>query len=243
MKPLLLAGVLMLVAGTTRAQISLNLDDCSTGPSNHASTFACASNSGTVMTAYCSVVVPPVTRVGFFAATAVLDGASSSLKMPSWWDSNSCRPSAFVVAADPAMGGSCRTLWDAVPGTGVWLSSLFRFYGSDRVRFVLTQMLPEADAYDLTGDGTTELSVFKFTVLADKTVGLGSCAGCATGVCFNLNEINLIRITDTPDTYLRLTGPFTGASTYVTFQSGGPSCPAATPTLNRSWGAVKAQYR
>jgi len=82
-----------------------------------------------------------------------------------------------------------------------------------------------------------------------KTVGTGACAGCQTGVCIVFNSILL----NTPilANDRTLSGPSNGTdSNYCMWQGGGnptvgviTGCPAATPTKQRTWGAVKALYR
>jgi hypothetical protein len=69
--------------------------------------------------------------------------------------------------------------------------------------------------------------------------GAGSCAGCTTPADILLLEIDLESLTDTPDTYLRLTAPLLDNG--VTY-NGGASC-RYVPAINRTRGAIKALYR
>ncbi len=248
MKKLVTLGLSLVFSATAAsAQVSFNINDCSpytTGLAvNNVATFACVSCSGTALTAYCSIVMPPVTRVGFVGSVGLIDVSTSVSPLPDWWRADTCRPTGFLVVADASMGGACPTLWDNVPGAGTNLSPEYGVHGANTIRFQLTQVLAAIYAYDLTGDGVTEQSVFKFVVTKVKTVGTGSCAGCTYGACLVLNEISLQTLTDTPDTFLRLSGPLPGATDHITFQAGAPPCGGLTPTRNRTWGAVKAQYR
>ncbi len=240
-----LALGLLLCATPARAQVSFNIRDCSpytTGAGyNNVATNTCLTNTGIAFEAWCSMIMPAVTRVGFIDAQAVINAKTSQSTMPDWWRQDTCRPAGFLVQADAGMGGSCPTLWDLVPGTGVILNTIYPTWGPNAIRYLLTQVLASADAYDLVGDGITEQSVFKFTVTKAQSVGSGACAGCLYGTCLQLSEIDLHTLTDTPDTYLRLTGPLPGATDYITYNAGAPCLP--TPARNRTWGAVKALYR
>ncbi len=240
---------LMLWATAARAQVSLNVNDCSPYSTgflvNNVATNPCTTNTGTVFAAWCSIVMPPVTRVGFVGAQGMIDVWSSRSTLPDWWRQDTCRPTGFGLVADNTIGGSCSTLWDIVPGAGANLGSIYGIHGAYTIRFLLGQVLVATNAYDLTGDGITELTVFKFSVLKAKSVGTGACAGCSYGACLVLNEINLQTLTDTPDTFLRLSGALPGAADYITYNTGvTPACwYLPTPTRNRTWGAIKALYR
>jgi hypothetical protein len=242
-KILTLTVALMLCASAAMAQLSLNIADCAAGPANHAYVNTCTLNTGTAFQFYASMIMPPVTREQFVGTQGVLDIVSAGPSLPDWWRHDTCRPAGFLLAADAGMGGSCQTLWDGVPGAGANLSSLYGVHGPNSLRFLLGQVLPSTDAYDLTGDGVTELSVFRIQVQRTKTLGATACTGCATGVCLQLNEINVQTLTDTPQTFLRLSGAFPGAATFVGYNGGAGDCTGATPTNNRTWGSVKALYR
>ncbi len=246
-KVLTLSVALMLCATAAMAQVSFNINDCSpytTGLAiNNAASNTCLSNSGTAFAAWCSMVMPAVTRQQFVGAQGVIDITSSQATLPDWWRQDTCRPSGFVCQADGTMGGSCPTLWDTNPGAGANLGSIYGVHGANTIRMLLGQVLPSISVYDLTGDGVTELSVFKYTVTKGKSVGTGACTGCSYGTCLVLNEINLQTLTDTPATFLRLTGPIAGAADYITYNAGAPPCPGSTPTQNHTWGSVKALYR
>ncbi len=246
-KVLALSVALTLCASAAMAQVSFNIGDCSpytTGLAiNNATTNTCLSNSGTAFAAWCSIVMPAVTRVGFVGAQGVIDITSSQTTLPDWWRQDTCRPTGFGVVADNTIGGTCGTLWDVVPGAGSNLGSIYGVHGANTIRMLLGQVLVATNAYDLIGDGVTEQSVFKYTVLKVKSVGTGACTGCSFGTCLVLNEINLQTLTDTPSTFLRLTSPIPGASDFITYNAGAPTCGGSTPTQNRTWGSVKALYR
>ncbi len=240
---LLTVAALCLTASLASAQINFYTNDCGQGTTQgNTVTNTCLSNSGTAFTSYCSMVMPAVTEVGFVGSIGVIDVMTMAATVDDWWRQDTCRQTGFGLVADNTMGGTCPTLWDVVPGAGANLGSIYGVHGNNWIRFVLGQVLVATNAYDLTGDGVTETSVFKFTVLKSKSVGTGACAGCTDGACLVLNEINLQTLTDTPATFLRLTTPIT--NNFVNYNSfTGASCPSAVPTRNRTWGAVKSLYR
>lgn len=240
-KILTLSAALLLVAAVASAQVNLYVTDCGAASTVKSVTNTCTLNTGTAFIAFGSVVIPPVTRVGFVGAQSVVDIQSSSATLPDWWRADACRSAGFSIAADGAMGGSCPTLWDAVPPAGSNLTGQYGLHGANSERLLLGTVLASTDAYDFQGDGATELSVFKMTVLRTKTLGATACTGCATGACIVLNEVNLQTLTDSPDTFLRLTSPV--ANNFITYNAGAPPCPGSTPTQSRTWGSVKALYR
>ncbi|HEV2105982.1 MAG TPA: hypothetical protein VGU27_09655 [Candidatus Eisenbacteria bacterium] len=82
-------------------------------------------------------------------------------------------------------------------------------------------------------------------------MGLGACAGCQTPVCMVLNGIRVATSTPLAGTDVVVTGAADAPnSDFVSWQGGGSpttivgtGCPAAVPTHNATWGAVKAMYR
>jgi hypothetical protein len=72
---------------------------------------------------------------------------------------------------------------------------------------------------------------------------LNGCAGCSVPVCLILQGIQVFGF-QTNEVYTL--GWFSNTPNYLTWQGGaigGAGCPGATPTSNRTWGAVKTLYR
>jgi hypothetical protein len=236
----LLSAALLCCASLADAGVNLYVTDCSQGSSVNSVTNACDTNAGAAFTVVASCVVPIVTQPAFVGAMGVLDVQAGAAQLPNWWRLDGCRGGrefAATLASDPAMGGSCPTIWDRVTPAGNNVTAISGIDGPNRVRFLLGAVLASQDAYDLEGDGVTELSVFKFTILNTKTVGTGSCAGCTTGACLVLNEIQLYTLSH----YFRITTPL--SNNFITYNSGAPACAASTPARNRTWGAIKSLYR
>ncbi len=241
-----LCALLLSSAATARAQVNFYLNDCGQGTTlANTVTNDCTTNTGIAFTAYASMVMPAVTKAGFIGSRGVLKVQTKDTgAINDWWRADTCRPTGFVLAADATMGGSCPTLWDTHPGAGANLSAVYGAVNDplNRITFYLGQVLGSADAYDLTGDGVTELSVFRLSVMNAKTVGSPSCAGCATAACLVLTEIDLEGLQDTPQTFLRLTEPLVNDWISYNGYEAGP-CPSNVPARNRTWGAIKALYR
>jgi len=238
-------AVLLLVAPVTSSASGVNLflNDCSAGSSLQSVTSACTSNAGTAMTLVGSVVLPVGTFEGFVGAGAVIDVLASSSTLPDWWrgggSSGACRTDAFAAVFDNTVSPGCPTLWDGYPAPLSVFAVQPGLRGPGSVRLNGGAAVQATDAHDLVGDGVTELGVFRMTILNTKSTGDGACGGCNVAACLVLQEITLYHLSGARD--LKLTNPVQGD--YVTWQTGYPVCPASTPTLNRSWGALKAQYR
>ena len=136
---------------------------------------------------------------------------------------------ANVNCADPWAGGAA----GGANYTGP-------FNGANRARLKTVGAIPGSTAID----GTTEYYVAKLTFTNARTTGLGSCVGCADGVCFVLNSIQFTQPLGV--------GNFTIINElvrrHVLWQAGGSAigglgCPAQVPTRNQTWGTVKSLYR
>jgi hypothetical protein len=228
--------------------INLNVDDCAAGTPTNVVNEACTTNSGTSFVLIGSVVLPPVTVSHFSGAESILDiQTENNVPVPDWWRADVCRSYGFVPTGDPvAIGGSCPTLWDTYAPAGTTLTAVIADGAPpNRIRFLIDSVLDDATATNasVTGDGTTERSVFRLTVTRIQTVGDGSCIGCFHPACIVLNEINVRSQGQAPENWLRITAAAT--SRYVTYNGGLASavCPDDVPVRMKTWGAVKAFYR
>jgi hypothetical protein len=243
-KILTLSAALMLCASMAMAQggVNLYINNCGVGSTQNNVTNACTSNTGTAFAAYGSMVMPAVTKDMFVGAMSILDVQTSQTTIPDWWRADACRSAGFTLATDAGMGGDCPTLWDNVPAAGNNITALPGVNGAARIRFLLGAVLDAGVAYDLVGDGATETSVFKFSVLRSKSTGAGACAGCTAGACIVLNDIQLQGLNDHSFAdFIDIVTPL--ANNYITYNAGAPACAGSTPTNNRTWGSVKALYR
>jgi hypothetical protein len=234
---LLLAAAVLSAASPARAQWGINLfvDECGAGTTQASVTNACTLNSGTAFTLVGSAVIPELTRVGFIGCMSTLDVAPSDWVVPDWWRLDACRAVGFIASDGATVTSACPSIWEnGLPATT--MINGFPIYGGAHMRLYIGSVLAIENAYDFTGDGATELGVFRLTVTHRKTLGDGACTGCTTGAVVVLQEINLQTLTDTPDTFLRLTNPLVNTS--VSYNGG-----QGVPARNRTWGAIKALYR
>ena len=92
-------------------------------------------------------------------------------------------------------------------------------------------------------NGVDEYYIQRILITNARSTGVGACSGCQDGACIVLNSTLLTQPAGVGD-YL-LTNPLN--RNWVQWQGGAGDvpggCPAATPTQNRTWGAVKSLYR
>lgn len=245
--PLVLA--LLLVSSLVRAhELHLTAGDCASAHPAipHALVFNCTSNASPSVDIIGSVrLSAPIPHIDAFGA--VVDFQTQSASVPDWWrfDAGGCHAGYATGTIDQPAAGSCTAL-AYVPiaaghlavGLDYWAAN---FNGSNRIRYQIALGIdgavdvPQVDPVL----GLDEWGVFRLRIsFADKTVGAGACAGCTTGVCAVFSSMTFddggipLQIASANDT-----------GQWVSFNAGGPSCPAATPTHNSTWGAIKSQYR
>ena len=242
MKKILTLAAALLVLGATSAmaQGGLNLfwNNCSTSGAS-ALTFNCASNSGSYFL-YGSVVLPGDMPT-FLGLTAVTDVAVDATSLPAWWQvaPGDCRANTFSISFDPNNNSTdCGTdIWQFNNPTPVSTIQPM-LHGANTLRLNSAAALPAGSEISLAADGT-EYYVFRITLSKQKSATAAACAGCNVGACIVLNEMKLSQPLGIGDR--TVTNP--AVSNFVTWQAGALQCPQATPTQNRTWGAVKNLYR
>lgn len=216
------------------------LADCWAGLPSSSATFACNSNTGTAFACVGSVI-PAVDVNHFISASVVVDIQVSGAVLPAWWQTQSgqCRQAAISLSFDPSvLGASCPPIWLTNPTPIQTVQNGVN--GPNRVRVLGIAAVLPADEQVVAADGT-EYAVFKLNISRAKTIGAAPCAGCNTGAAIVLNEIKLGQPAGAPGGDTRVTNQ---ADNYCnTMQAAAPVCPGATPTHNRTWGAVKSLYR
>lgn len=231
--------VSLLVVSPVLAQTGLNLswEDCGTSGSSEKA-FDCNTNEGSntlvasfaVETGYC-----------LLGSIGVLDLQSSEAELPLWWqfkNAGSCRQGALNASADFSGGPStCQFMWDRFSIAAGVASYEVGFGAPNRARIKVLVVSQDLECWP-TPIGT-EIYAFKLTINNQQTVGEGSCAGCQDGVCVVFNSLQLIQYSGFPRPILDT--PLDRS--FVTWQAGIPNCPGATPTRNRTWGAIKMLYR
>jgi len=246
-KTLLITGVLLALTASVASAAGVNLfwNDCSLGGTSTTNrNFTCASNSGSnIMTASFD---PPAGITNLNGNNLILDLISATPAMPQWWalkNVGTCRL-ASLGANTVFSAASCTEPW-AAAGNGA-ISAYLQNVGGDARRCRIGGTVSVDGALETAISAGTEYYSLNITVNNAKTVGTGACDGCLEPVCIVFNEIKLTQPAGFPAGSPVVTNP--AVSNYITWQGyvsgpGANDCPAATPTINRTWGQVKSLYR
>lgn len=238
MKRLLLMFVALIAFAAPAGAQGLNLkwDDCG-GPSNK--NFACSSNTAAAHKLTGSYVAPPgVNQMS--GNESVLDFSSLLATLPAWWQvrgTGQCRQGALT--ANVGTPGTCAQDFWAGNGAGGIGAYTVGFQGTpNRARLVMAF----AVAADFIGPVADGIETYAYTLQISnvKTVGTGACADCDKPVCIVFNSIKLTQPVGVGDFIIG--NPTSLISNQATWNSNGADC-VAVPTINRTWGAVKALYR
>jgi len=180
----------------------------------------------------------------------VLELATASASLPAWWDLfnvGSCRPTSLIVNSTADPGDLTCPDWSSgqmFVGIGAYCGSAGTCVDhpsdANKVRIKLVEAVASEFATTLVGG--QDYFAFNLVIQNQKTVGAGACSGCSTPACIVLNSINVVAMGSLA--HRSITVPSVPGGNYVTWQGGGgTNCPAATPTRNSTWGAVKSLYR
>ncbi len=244
----LIVVLLIPVAVSAAPGLSLAWDHClSEGTGTQNKVFACDTNVGTndmVGTFELASAFEEVT-----ATEIVLQLATASPALPPWWRvfnaPSACRPGGLLVSTI-IEDVTCPDWSDGEA------SLLIGFYctsdgpcpdrpaAANQARIKLLEAVPSVSPKALQGG--QPYFAFHLLVNRQRTVGTGSCAGCDVPVCIVLNSIDVF----TANTFVSrsISNASSPGANFVTWQGGGgTNCPAATPTRNQTWGAVKSMYR
>ena len=219
--------------------LNLHYNGCSADGGASAATFACDANTGSEVL-YASVVLP-ADMPKFLGTSAIVDVLVEAPSLPDWWRTaaGQCRANAATMSFDAAglSTANCADIWEGSINLAVFQVQQF-LHGPSSVRLNGGAAIPAGQEIALFADGVTELNVAKVTINHSKTTGVGACTGCSAGACIVLQECYLQQPAGMP--LYRLSTPI---SNVVTFNNGSLNCTGATPTQNKTWGAVKGLYR
>jgi hypothetical protein len=259
MKKVLLTGIVLCLtasvalAGGLAFNWSTSTDCPSANTANQ--NFACNSNTAAAMYMV-PAVQANVALPGFNALDCRID-AQSVGAVPAWWQGfipSSCRGATAITTSAPpdplAAGTVCATakLWNnlvAYGGIGA-----YTYDAVNRWHMVVGYAAAGNRATNLTLTGV--YNAFSVKVMTTNTVYVApdpdnevdevlACAGCADGVTFVLNQINLNGSGGSLD---QVTLPLSTSQQCITWQGGaGPTVCSATPARNTTWGQVKSLYR
>jgi len=240
MKKVILVCTMLLATATAASAAGLNLrwTNCAGDAGTQNRTFACTSNTGTHSLVGSFVLDADLPVVN--GNELVVDITSASATLPDWWKFGAvgtCRQLALGIAAHD--GAACPDMFQGQASMNIAAYQM-GLHGDNSARILCVNAVQLAAIQDLFGG--QEYGIARWNINSTKTVGAGACAGCATPVCVVFNSANIT--TETVGVNVRLTTEAAPGSAYCVWQGGtGTNCPAATPTKNSSWGAVKSLYR
>ncbi|MCC6349324.1 MAG: hypothetical protein IT347_06995 [Candidatus Eisenbacteria bacterium] len=242
MKKTAILTLAMLALGASLASAAgglyLHFNGCTLDGGTSSATFACDVNTGSEVL-FASVVIPENMPM-FTATSAIVDATVDAAALPDWWLTapGQCRANAVTMSFDPSLlATACGDIWQGSINLSVFQAQQF-LHGPNTVRFNGGAAIPAGSEISLVADGTTELNVSRLNISHTKSTGAGSCAGCNVGVCLTLQECYLQQPAGFP--VYRVTTP---VNAVVALNSSPVQCQGATPTRNRTWGAVKGLYR
>jgi hypothetical protein len=223
--------------------INLYWNDCSPfrgGAGVTGITNDCASNSGSLVLV--GSVVPPHGATGIIAMESELYVTSTAPVLPAWWQMQSagCRAGSISVSTQFIGLSACANPWSSnALAANTYETGAPCCSSPNLARLRIAEAMPAADSVAMS----TSLEYYAFEVLINrsKSIGTGSCEGCATATCIELRYIQLDQLT-APITFGAISR--VEQNRFVTYNGAqANNCVGFTPVRNRTWGAVKAMYR
>jgi hypothetical protein len=234
---IVLVALLVLACGVARpaaAGINLSWNDC--GAFGSSSTpLTCTSNVGKLLMIVSAT--PTVTLGQALTQETVIDIVTSGPTLSPWWDmraSGGCRPTSCSASFSFEPLANCADPWSgqALGGFDYGIAPIFNAPSGTDARIRTVCALPAHSPVVL--EAGTEYYMCEIIINKAKTVGLGSCAGCTDDGTFTLESVKISEPDNAPEGNPTYTTPDNG----VVIMTNGP-----TPTLNRTWGRLKALYR
>jgi hypothetical protein len=219
--------------------LNLGWDDCGGLPASLNKAFACDTNTGT-QTLVGSYILPACCPLSVVANEINMEIQSAGPTLPAWWTmrSGGCRSSSLTGNFDFTIGPfTCYDYWLGGASGGAAMDPPTI---PNRARINLIAAYPNGSPLIRPVPVNTEVYTFKCIIDNQKTIGVGSCAGCATGVCIVLNSIKVVA-PGGGSNYKRITWP--AVRSHVSWQGGSaPDCFIVTPARNATWGSIKSLY-
>jgi len=238
-----MVAAMLLVASSAFAEgVRLSWQTCAGDGLVQNRTFACASNTGSNVIAASFVLDADLLQVnGDELVVDLITQAAPTL--PDWWTftfAGACRQLSLSIAAQD--GANCPDMFSnqASMNIAAYQTKLVKpdLPADGGARILCVNAVQAAAITDLTG--AQEYGIARWTINNAKSVGTGSCAGCATPVCIVFNQAKIT--TETIGVQALLTTGASPGENIITFQGAGADC-NAVPTKNTTWGAVKSLYR
>jgi len=178
--------------------VALRWDSCLGDGGTENRAFACDTNAGseTLVASF----VPGRDFNGVTGYEPQVDFFASTGGVPAWWfmkNIGTCRTSSISTLFTPPVGAAACI--DAAPGlfAGGIGAYAIGFDTPDRIRVRLACAVPPADTFSLfKGE-----HYFAFRILINhaKTIGAGSCAGCAVPMCIGFSGMRIASLDLDPE--------------------------------------------
>lgn len=233
------------------AGVGLRWTNCYSDGGTSNRNFACNTNLGSQRLVLTFVAPDTVRQSSGIEFTIDITSAGASL--PAWWQfkgTGTCRLASLSMnfTIDPN-AINCED-WGLATSSGGIAAYQIGANGPNTARLTGAMALPASAVRDIVPG--VEYFTCNLTIANQKTVGTGSCAGCATPVCLTLSRVGLS--SNHPGAAIvQLTGPEYGPGDNIAqWQGGTPSCPAADPdsagfplvtTLIGRGGILRSRYK
>jgi hypothetical protein len=265
MRRIMLAAVFTLaLPATSFAQgsgFNLAWNDCFHGTGTTIETFACDVDAGThtlVVSAYAPGGMDE--WCGFEAAITL---HSTAAAIPDWWrlrnqagQLGQCRNGSLTTNVVGTNLSGCTDPYQGQGAGGISTYQVAPNGQAHQARLLVLHAVPAADAHPLT-EGE-EYFVAKVVFSNAKTTGASACAGCPEGACIVVDYVKAVQVAGAPGGDVQIL--YANESPGVTWQNAqlsitdcGVSCYepgkpslsncAICPTVNATWGRIKAIYR
>jgi hypothetical protein len=199
----------------------------------------CTSNAGSLI--LIGSFVPPPGISALVGAESIISVTFVAPTVPAWWQiqqSGGCRTGSMSASFKFPGLTSCVNPWSSnvLGGSDLELNPPC-CPSANFARIHAVCVVPEADSV-ATAEGI-EYYAFEILINRKKSIGTGSCDGCATAACLELRFLHLYQA--------RRPDPFglsdVDQNRRVTYNNSSVNDCLYVPVRNRSWGAVKAMYR
>src|SRR5580765_591976 len=236
------------------AEMKLGWNECAGAGGAHTVGFECNTNSNAQARSLVVSFIPPPGLTTYCGNDVVLDILFDDPVTPSWWavkGTGQCRNNAAFGSADFTGGPyGCNDLWVG-QASGALAAYNIAFGAPNRARMWLTFAVASALAQPL--DENHEYYACKVTILNNKTVGAGLCAGCSSPAAILVSNIVLRQLPGDGDVSLGTSftpEAIAGWQCPASFSvCDGPGCgleihpDCTTPVHDSTWGMIKAAYR
>jgi hypothetical protein len=237
-------ATLAVCASRTRAEgINLYWNDCSPfrgGGGVTGITNDCTSNNGSLVLIASFVPQAGITGLVGVEGTILLTLGSASV--PAWWQMQptGCRSTSLSISFQYPGLSACARTWSGSQEIGGFAYDLSPLCCPAPYIARLRMVGAVAPSDSVAISPSTEYYAFEIFINQRKSVGVGSCDGCATAACIELRSIQLSQA-NRPTAEPAITQ--TDQNKFVTYNGAHVGDCAYVPVRNSSWGALKAIYR